>query len=201
MWLPSVTGEDQHTMQGLNTLTSSKLLWLQYTRLNTLAIRLYILDFLAIKSFIQVLCWDSLPFCDKWIYYFLQERRWRSEVVWTTAVINDNMNLADTLYWLQIVTTTSSKHSSNNSLFLSLQNSFFFSFCSHLFLQYWPPTCKTRHVSLIIFALQNIILHPPKLGQPQHHITTWQSLSSFECITLMNEVICTCETTVWPYND
>lgn len=43
------------------------------------------------------------------------------------AVINGDMNFADTLYWLQIVTTTVSNHSSHNSPFLTLLNSFFFS--------------------------------------------------------------------------
>lgn len=38
-------------------------------------------------------------------------------MVWTTAVINGNMNFADTLYWLQIATTSASNHSSHNSLF------------------------------------------------------------------------------------
>lgn len=53
-------------------LTSGKLMWLRYTILNTLTLRLYILDVSAIKSSIRVLCGDSLPFCEKWIYYIPQ---------------------------------------------------------------------------------------------------------------------------------
>lgn len=53
-------------------LTSGKLMWLRYTILNTLTLRLYTLDVSAIKSSIRVLCGDSLPFCEKWIYYIPQ---------------------------------------------------------------------------------------------------------------------------------
>lgn len=46
-------------------LTSGKLMRLRYTILNTLTLRLYILDVSAIKPSIRVLCGDSLPFCEK----------------------------------------------------------------------------------------------------------------------------------------
>lgn len=115
-----------------------------------LTLRLHILHFPTIKSSIRALCWDSLPLCDKWIYYILH---WWSSVGWTTAVINDNMNFADTLYWLQIATTTSQLR-----LLTSLWTNFLSSFDSHHLI------CIFDCVSLIISALQIKILHLPELG-------------------------------------
>lgn len=129
----------------LYTLTSTKLMQLQYAILNTLTLWFHILDFSAIKSSIQVLCWDSLTFCDKWIYYILH---WWSLVVWTTAVINGNMNFADTLYWLQIATTTASNHSSHNSLFIQSAKLIFLTLTSPLSNTYQPNLKLSMFLSL-----------------------------------------------------
>lgn len=133
----------------------------------------------------QVQCWDSMPFCEKWIYYILQELHWWSLVVWTTAVINGNMNFADTLYWLQIVTTTASNHSqhSHNSPHPKKKTSSFF-FLTFLWSN-WPPQTKTFHVSLVIPTLKKIILQPTELGQLHQHITSWRNLSAFEITPLL----------------
>lgn len=118
-----------------------------------LTLRLHILHFPTIKSSIRALCWDSLPLCDKWIYYILH---WWSSVGWTTAVINDNMNFADTLYWLQIATTTSQLR-----LLTSLRTNFLSCFDSHQLTRIFD------RVSLIISALQIKVLHLPELGQQE----------------------------------
>lgn len=102
-------------------------------------------------------------------------------MVWTTAVINGDMNFADTLYWLQIATTTASNHSSNNSLVPALPNSFFLN--THIsVIQYWSPKSQTFNVSLIISALQKMILRLQKWGQLHRHSTSWKKpLWVWEC--------------------
>lgn len=135
----------------------------------------------------RVLCWDSMPFCEKWIYYILQELHWWSLVVWTTAVINGNMNFADTLYWLQIVTTTASNHShhSHNSLIPPPKLCLSLPPPSHFFDPTDHPNLKLSHVSLVIPTLKKIILQPTELGQLHQHITSWRSLSAVEITPLL----------------
>ena len=106
------------------------------------------LDFLATKASFGLVRWNSLALGDKWIYYILRELHWWSSVVWATAVINGNMNFADTLYWLQIATTTASNYSSHNSLSLV----FFFPLLTF-------PLSNTDHPDLKLSMFLSVSLH------------------------------------------
>lgn len=105
-------------------------------------------------------------------------------MVWTTAVINGDMNFADTLYWLQIATTTASNHSSHNSLF-SRSAKLIFSYPHFPFIHNWSPKSKTFHVSLIISALQKNDSPSSKIRSTAPTYYIMENLFGFESMVLL----------------